>query len=104
MAPPGTHQSGRAASVAHYRPSLGLIQPQQHRLLGSLHTNMSEKRQKTESSLPEYSEREAFHYRFVCTISAHVRVRHVRVHTPWNGPSCGMLFSTICPVSYADLQ
>ena len=23
---------------------------------------------------------------------------------PWDGPSCGMLFSTPCPVSHADLQ
>src|SRR5438093_12104707 len=49
-------------------------------------------------------ERESFRYRLVCTIYMYARVRHVRVHALWNGPSCGMLFSTIRPVSYADLR
>ena len=36
--------------------------------------------------------------------SAPARVRPVRVHAPWDGPSCGMLFSTPRPVSHTDLQ
>src|SRR5215467_6998496 len=43
-------------------------------------------------------------YGVFCTISAHIRVRHVRVYTPCDGPSYGMLFSTTRPISLADFQ
>ena len=45
-----------------------------------------------------------FLYGFVGTLAAQPRVRQVQVSPPYDGPSCGMLFSPIRLVSHADPQ
>ena len=45
-----------------------------------------------------------FLYGFVWTLATQPRVRQVQVSPPYDGPSCGMLFSPIRLVSHADPQ